>query len=95
MATASGAAVVGLFIDGTLLRTATAAPYVFPTPTSLPFGTHDIAVVAQDAQNHQAREEHIATPASGAGVAQPLAGAITSSARSCAAWPRPSSRSSA
>lgn len=38
-ATASGAAVVGLFIDGTLLRTATAAPYVFPTPTSLAFGT--------------------------------------------------------
>jgi MYXO-CTERM domain-containing protein len=52
-ATASGAAVVGLFIDGTLLRTATAAPFVFPTPTSLAFGTHDLQVVAQDAQNHQ------------------------------------------
>jgi MYXO-CTERM domain-containing protein len=56
-ATASGAAVVGLFIDGTLLRTATAAPYVFPTPTSLPFGTHDIQVVAQDAQNNQVVSE--------------------------------------
>ena len=56
-ATASGAAVVGLFIDGTLLRTATAAPYVFPTPTSLAFGTHDIQVVAQDAQNHQVVSE--------------------------------------
>jgi MYXO-CTERM domain-containing protein len=56
-ATASGAAVVGLFIDGTLLRTATAAPYVFPTPTSLAFGTHDIAVVAQDAQDNQVVSE--------------------------------------
>jgi MYXO-CTERM domain-containing protein len=56
-ATASGAAVVGLFIDGTLLRTATTAPYVFPTPTSLAFGTHDIQVVAQDAQNNQVVSE--------------------------------------
>jgi hypothetical protein len=56
-ATASGAAVVGLFIDGTLLRTATAAPYVFPTPTSLTFGTHVIQVVAQDAQNNQVVSE--------------------------------------
>lgn len=56
-ATASGAAVVGLFVDGTLLRTATAAPYVFPTPTSLSFGTHDIQVVAQDAQNNQVVSE--------------------------------------
>lgn len=56
-ATASGAAVVGLFIDGTLLRTATAAPYVFPTPTSLGFGTHDVQVVAQDAQNNQVVSE--------------------------------------
>src|SRR5262249_14794905 len=53
----SGAAVVGLFIDGNLLRTATAAPYVFPTPTSLAFGTHDIQVVAQDAQKNQVVSE--------------------------------------
>jgi hypothetical protein len=36
---ASAAAVVGLFIDGTLLRTQAAPPYAFATPTSLAFGT--------------------------------------------------------
>ncbi|HEX3758399.1 MAG TPA: Ig-like domain-containing protein [Kofleriaceae bacterium] len=54
MATASAsAAVVGLFIDGNLLRTATAPPYVFSTSTNLSFGVHDVQVVAQDAQNNQ------------------------------------------
>jgi subtilase family serine protease len=58
MATASSSAVVvGLFIDGTLLRTATAPPYVFATPTSLGFGTHDLQVVAQDAQKNQVVSE--------------------------------------
>jgi hypothetical protein len=52
-ATASAATVVGLFIDGALLRTQTAPPYAFATPTSLAVGTHDLQVVAQDAQNHQ------------------------------------------
>jgi MYXO-CTERM domain-containing protein len=56
-ATASAAAVVGLFIDGTLLRTQAAPPYAFATPTSLAFGTHDIQVVAQDAQNNQVVSE--------------------------------------
>lgn len=30
---------------------------MFPTPTSLGFGTHDIQVVAQDAQNNQVISE--------------------------------------
>lgn len=57
MATASGAEVVGLFIDGNLLRTTTAPPYVFSTPTNLSFGPHDLQVVAQDAQNNQVVSE--------------------------------------
>ena len=58
MATASSnAAVVGLFVDGTLLRTLTAPPYVFTTPTSLRFGAHDIQVAAEDAQKNLVMSE--------------------------------------
>jgi MYXO-CTERM domain-containing protein len=70
-ATASGAAIVGLFVDGTLLRTTTAPPYAFATPTSLTFGPHDLQVVAQDAQKNQVVSEIHVQVRFGSGPAGP------------------------
>src|SRR5262249_59951811 len=91
-ATASGAAVVGLFIDGTLRRTATAAPYVFPTPTSLAFGTHDIQVVAQDAQKNQVVSEVHVHVRFGGGPTRPLPEPETRGGAGCPAGGHPAPR---
>jgi len=67
----TAAVVVGLFIDGTLLRTRTAPPYVFSTPANLGFGGHDLQVVAQDAQDHQVVSEVRVTVRLGGGTSGP------------------------
>ena len=60
-ATASAAAVeVGLVVDGTLIRSVTAPPYSFQTPSNLTFGQHLIQVAAIDAaQNLVTSDIHV------------------------------------
>jgi hypothetical protein len=58
-ATATGpVAVVGLGIDGTLVATATGAPFVFTAPSDITPGMHDVEVAAADANNNTV-ETHI------------------------------------
>jgi subtilase family serine protease len=53
-ATATGATVVGAFVDGVLVGKSSTAPYTFVAP-HMPAGAHVVQVVALDASNAQAQ----------------------------------------
>ena len=91
-ATASAAAVeVGLVIDGSLLSSKTAPPYVFATPASLSFGAHTVGIAAIDAQQHLVQQEiHVVVRFGGGGDPGAPAAPDDRKSGGCRVGPEPS-----